>query len=916
MRRRLVGVVVAVVAVAIALWWWQRGDDTAGSGTTVTTSGRTGFDPAHPVLPKRGWLGQRGVGERDVAGIVVGDRGPVAGATVRFTSYTAPGIQQVTTGADGTFDLGPQLARRYVIGADAPGFAPAAMTVDTIDPHADPGHLELVMHPCEAWVHGTVRDGGGGTIAHALVGVSTEPETARGSETDDQGAFDVCVPVGPVVISARAEGYATVRDAVTATGKIRHDFTLGPEAIIVGHVVRRGDHAEVAGANVGLQLPSGITYATADDHGRFTFDALAPGRYAVTATADQLATAKPVEITAEVGSSHDEILEVVPTYAVVGKVVETGTQTGIAGIAIRIFTRTGIETRPLTATSQSDGSFEIALVAPGTYGVVVAEREPAKTDPANISIEAADANVVFHVDRTASISGRVTRAGKPVDGVPVAAYEHSAITDSAGRFSLRDIRAGTYTLYAESSRLGAFTTGPKVTVAAGEDKKGVEIELDLAGQISGKLVDQNGKPVPAAVINFSLIQGRDYGIATTQDDGSFIARGLSGGGDYVYSVSAAGTDGITYPPASGRAKPIRVADGSSRADGVEIRVRVERLTIAGHVTDDKSAPLADVMVRATSSRGYGSAPVRTDPGGGFELVDLPAGIYSLTATSADGETWMPKVEAGRRDVTLAIAAAGSLEGTLAGFTEPVEVLAFDARSRRPLSVTTTDSTFRFPHLAAGRYELVAHTRTDGGVERIDVTSGAPTKVAIHARGFASVSGALRDRATNQPIAGAHCSAESPDTSFLYYLADYKRPTDSITDASGTYALDHVVAGEVSVWCYAESLYAGGSVNAKPGDSAHLDILARAVQHDPVWNAGIAVEDRFGEAYVSRVVKDGPGDRAGVRAGDRVTKIGMQSMDHTDGYEISMRLAELSTSPVAITVMRDDKELTLSLATTP
>ena len=47
--------------------------------------------------------------------------------------------------------------------------------------------------------------------------------------------------------------------------------------------------------------------------------------------------------------------------------------------------------------------------------------------------------------------------------------------NNAGQFTLHNVPPGTHKLYAESTRIGAFTNRPEVTVVKGEVRTGVEI---------------------------------------------------------------------------------------------------------------------------------------------------------------------------------------------------------------------------------------------------------------------------------------------------------------------------------------------------------------------------------------------------------------------------------------------------------
>lgn len=911
MRRRIVGVVLGLALVGLVVWWWQR-----GGGDPTRDAGRSpaGSDPAviHPKIVD----GIHAANDQTIAGVVVGDSGPISGAIVRLVRQ-ARREQRITTDAGGAFDFGPQSAGRYVVIGDAPGRAPASAAIDLQDPHANPDHLKLFLHACDAWVRGTVHDTGGGTIPRAHVGLESDGDTSEGVDADDAGAFELCVPTGPLMLAARADGYATDIDYVVALGRIHHDFTLGPEGTIVGHAVRAGGNEPVAGAIV--ELTDGNDRKKSeptDETGRFVFDAIAPGRYSISAVADRLATQRPIETFAEVGKPHDETLELTDAYSITGKLVERGTATGVPGVGVRVYEPTRLQ-GVLLATTQADGSFEIAHVLPGTYYSIVNKRSKAADKP--IVVEAHDVHVTLEVERLASVSGRVTRGHKPVEGVEVTGGGTSARSDADGVFTLRNLPPGPCSLYAESQRVGAFTTGHQITLAAGEQKQGVELELDLAASIAGSVVDQDGAAVAGAFVRFSLIQGHDYGQVVTADDGSFVARALSGGGDYVYQVSASESSPISYRAAGGgRFLPVTVSGGDSHVTGLRIAVKIERLSIAGHVTNATGTPVADVEVRAVPVPGYGTGvATRTDPTGAFEVKGLVAGTYELRATGVDGEAYEKHVEAGRRGLTVKLAGTGSIIGTIAGLSGHVEVVAFsdDATTYRPYGATVTGSTFRIDHIPSGGYQVMAFSKDDGDEVSVNIAPGAATQVTLQARGFGAVSGTLRDRATNEPIANAECYGASDKGSYMRYLdRSLTAASTSKTDGSGVYHLDHVIAGHATVTCGNDGAYATQPVELRAGDNKQLDLYAQLPEkHDSSWSPGVRVEEQLDEAMIVSVTKDGPADRAGVHVGDVVVKIDDQAFDRTDTWLVRSELESLRASQVKLTVDRANKQLVLTIA---
>ena len=139
-----------------------------------------------------------------------------------------------------------------------------------------------------------------------------------------------------------------------------------------------------------------------------------------------------------------------------------------------------------------------------------------------------------------SVEGRVTNlAGAPLKKAEVSlrpqssggAAPYTAVSDANGNFSLHDVPAGTFTLSA--SRVGYvdfFYRKDALKLEAGGHLKVLEIQMTPQGLIFGKVIDEDGDPLP----NVQVTAGRwtywngarqlrsNYG--TSQADGSFRVR--------------------------------------------------------------------------------------------------------------------------------------------------------------------------------------------------------------------------------------------------------------------------------------------------------------------------------------------------------------------------------------------------------
>jgi len=120
------------------------------------------------------------------------------------------------------------------------------------------------------------------------------------------------------------------------------------------------------------------------------------------------------------------------------------------------------------------------------------------------------------------ISGTVVTAdsGKPVKRARVLASAvelpggRAALTEESGAFELNDLPAGRYTITV--SKTGFITlsygqrrplqAGTPLQLGDGEQLKGVDFRLPRGGAIAGRIVDEDGEPVPGASVRVQRYQ--------------------------------------------------------------------------------------------------------------------------------------------------------------------------------------------------------------------------------------------------------------------------------------------------------------------------------------------------------------------------------------------------------------------------
>ncbi len=288
-----------------------------------------------------------------------------------------------------------------------------------------------------------------------------------------------------------------------------------------------------------------------------------------------------------------------------------------------------------------------------------------------------------------SIEGRVlSLAGEPLrkakltlrpiaDGPPNPnqANTYTAETGADGAFTIHDLPPSTYLLSA--ARVGyveqvygaklPFAQGTRLKLDAGQEMKALVIQLTPEGMIYGKVVDEDGDPVPGANIipqHWMYTNGtrqlRPVHFANSQADGSFVIGNLAPG-RYVLSASfQSGNTGLTeiangppresnlttfYPnvldPAS--AAPLDITPGAALR-GIEIRIRRGRgYEIRGHVQNTTSFPNPQgfgilLWTKGSNSVLPGMPRVAYIQGKAmtFQFKDLPPGTYVIRGNAQSG----------------------------------------------------------------------------------------------------------------------------------------------------------------------------------------------------------------------------------------------------------------------------------------
>jgi RNA polymerase sigma-70 factor (ECF subfamily) len=885
-------------------------------GTAPTPSGPRASQPAPSaqIVERPAMFAQPGVARRHVRGRVTADGAPFRGARVQLVhEQTSVAIAEVTSAADGTFDLGDRNPDRYVVAASSEDRIAAPIAIDLRAPAV--ADVELVLTGC-SHVRGTVVDGSGAPIAHARV--ARDHGSTPFAETDVNGHYDLCTHFGGTIVRFSASGYQEVLTVVDASPVSTRDVVLIPEATVEGKVVM-ADGTPVEGAWVvidpGFGGPSSnapITAFTAAD-GSFRLLGVSPGRNLVSASAPARRTARPQELVVGAGQAiTGVVLRLDATATLRGLVMSNGVPVPGVGVGIR---RGNRDELGVAAVTQPDGSFVIDRAPRGDLAVYVVDH--VVVSPRSVRVGEGQTPVTINVRPMSTIRGRVLRGTTPIAGAVIGCPNASAYTDRDGAYRCTGVGDGPFDVYAYLPS-GEWGRG-SVNIVNGAPAQ-LDIAIAFNGVICGHTVDEQGAPVAGLVIEVNEITTGDYGKDSSATDGSFCARMLTGGAYNVTVRTAVG--GVIVPLVS--VSPVTL--GPTETAHITISVPAPRLAISGTVRDPDGAPVVDAIVRTAPASLVGTPAFGeltggrlwvTDEDGRFTLSGLAAGEYLISVTGRDGSAVRRAgVVAGTSDLVVTLAAAGAIDGTLVGFTSPPRITVLHLTNDvidigQPLMVEAVVDGARFHArgLSPGTYVLTALTDArEGDAQKIVVRPGAPTPVTMTSRGTATVIGTVRDFATRTPIAGIRC-APFPRTKDAVGSIFNGPDQEVATDAKGVFRTT-TSGGELNLLCIGAGTSASRNLIVARDRTNTVDIYSVKRQPNP---GTIDVGIEWIEPRLTTIGKGGPADLAGLVTGDLITAVdGVSVAELGNGSIMQLITQRPAGTKAMLTIVRGTEQRSIAV----
>jgi protocatechuate 3,4-dioxygenase beta subunit len=237
----------------------------------------------------------------------------------------------------------------------------------------------------------------------------------------------------------------------------------------------------------------------------------------------------------------------------------------------------------------------------------------------------------------------------------------SATTDSEGRYKLSNVAAGAYVLLAhapayviQGERRRRNNSGKALNVAENDNLENVDITMTRGGVVTGKVTDEDGRPVIAESVTIFRLdqQGKrietdafePFGREETDDQGVYRIFGIEAG-RYLVAAGSSPEEINTrmgafyrrtfHPDATdeSKAKVIEIKPGGEN-ENVDIRIArpTKGYAASGRVIDAETGrPVPGVMIH------YGILKeTRSSTGASFNLVNWPtnsAGEFRLEGLS-------------------------------------------------------------------------------------------------------------------------------------------------------------------------------------------------------------------------------------------------------------------------------------------
>ena len=379
---------------------------------------------------------------------------------------------------------------------------------------------------------------------------------------------------------------------------------------------------------------------------------------------------------------------------------------------------------------------------PAPQGPAGRGQRPARATPARA--DAPRGTAVLRGQIVTADNGSPIRRAQVRVNAPEVREGRLATTDAQGRFEIRELPAGRYTMTASKGGFVSLQFGQRrpsesgtpIELGDGQTLDKIRIALPRGSVLGGRITDEFGEPVANAIVTafryayaggarrMVPAQGAN-GRDTTDDQGQFRLFGLPPGEYFISAMLRGGGPEVTdpmgdpsgyaatyYPGTTNIAEAQRVTLAVSQEQtGVHfglIATRLVRVTGQVIMSNGAAATNGMVMLAPTSSAGgramimqQGGSGNRIDGNGTFRVSNVAPGRYQVQARAGGREGELARMDliVGTEDVeglTLVTAAGTVINGVVTSDTGE----AFDFRPQQ-LQVAARAAAPETPALGVG-----------------------------------------------------------------------------------------------------------------------------------------------------------------------------------------------------------------------